>query len=649
MTPLLLLIDFQQDYLGADGLSPAGGLLVERAAALLQHCRSAGIPVVHVWTTVSRADDRRMPHWKRNGTWSCEEGTPGHASPEALLPATGEPVVHKRFFSGFSSGILAPLLAERRADTLIVAGLHLHACVRETVLQAYENGLTVWVADDAVGSDDPLHAAITRRYLESRAARFATASELSRLFAGSGSPAAIAGTPVSAAALEVDAGIGEATARARAAWPLWAGVEPAVRRDTLERLAVLLDQRAPLFADRMARAIGKPVSSGIEEVHQGAAIVRAVAREALDEPDTGALAFMRRRAVGVVAVITPWNNPFLIPLGKIAAALFYGNTVVWKPAPAAASLAAELLACLRTAGCAEGSVTVIQGDHRRAASLMADALIDAVTLTGGVQAGYSAQEICARRHIPLQAELGGNNAAVVWPDADLKIAATRLAAGAFAQAGQRCTANRRAIVHRDCRDEFLEELVSAVAALRWGDPLDPATCVGPLVSDSQRERIAALVKRATAHAERVIVPHGGRRPTCAPFPAAAYYPPTLVCCDDPRQEIVQEESFGPVLVVQSAADWDQAISLCNGVRQGLAAAIFTNSVELQQRFLREAQAGVLKINESTAGAAAHLPFGGWKSSGVGPPEHGAADREFYTRLQAVYPTEPRDQAGRRTP
>jgi nicotinamidase-related amidase len=178
MTPFVLLVDLQQDYLRAEGLEPAADEIVSRAAALLEGCRATGIPVAHVWTTVSRADDQRMPHWKRLGKWMCVDGTPGHAPPAPLRPENSEPVIHKTFFCSFSSGTLAPLLAAHGVDTLVMAGVHLHACVRQTVISAYERGFDIWVADDAVGSDDPLHAAITRRYLQTRAAQFASVAEL---------------------------------------------------------------------------------------------------------------------------------------------------------------------------------------------------------------------------------------------------------------------------------------------------------------------------------------------------------------------------------------------------------------------------------------------------------------------------------------
>jgi alpha-ketoglutaric semialdehyde dehydrogenase len=265
---------------------------------------------------------------------------------------------------------------------------------------------------------------------------------------------------------------------------------------------------------------------------------------------------------------------------------------------------------------------------------MADRNVDAVTLTGSSRAGFTAQEVCARRRVPLQAELGGNNAAVVWPDADLELAAREIAEGAFALAGQRCTANRRLIVHRDCQREMLQLVGRETAALEWGDPRRPQTKVGPLVSAAQRDRVADLVARAGADVT-VILPHADDAPAADGF-EGAWYPPTIACCPDPSHELVQHESFGPLLVVQTADDWNHAMALLDGVPQGLVAALFSSSRELAERFLQEARAGILKLNRSTADAEVDVPFGGWKGSGIGPPEHGSFDRDFYTRPQAVY-------------
>lgn len=628
MKPVLLLVDLQNDYLGAAALEPSANQIVENAAALLSVCRERSIPAVHVWTTVSRDDDRRMPHWRRAERWICERGTTGHATPGALRPRPGETVIPKTFFSAFSNPELELFLRSEKIDTVIIAGIHLHACVRQTVIDAYQLGFEVWVADDATGSDDPVHAAITRRYLQSRAARFANARALQAMieddlrFPHEASPEA---EKVSAAAL-----------RAHQTALEWARIGLAARAAVLDRLAASLEDRAEKLAVQMARDLGKPVHFGETEIRRTAEMLRAVVRRA-----SGAIAHpqadgepWRRVPHGVVAVITPWNNPSYIALGKIGPAMVHGNAVVWKPAPAAEPVSRELLEMMRAAGLPRDVVHLVCGDRATAEALMNDPRVSAVTITASTRAGHGATEICARRHIPLQAELGGNNAAIIWPDANLPDAARRVAEGAFEMAGQRCTANRRVIVHENCREQFLELLLREAGALRWGDPLDHDIRVGPVVSAIQRDRVASMVQRAARDFGQPRQPHGTAAPAAGHV--GCWYPPTLVFCDDPCHEIVQEETFGPVLVVQAARDWNHAISLCNGVRQGLAAAVFTSSAEITDRFLDEAQAGIVKVNRSTADADVDAPFGGWKASGIGPPEHGIFDREFYTRPQTCY-------------
>jgi acyl-CoA reductase-like NAD-dependent aldehyde dehydrogenase len=187
-----------------------------------------------------------------------------------------------------------------------------------------------------------------------------------------------------------------------------------------------------------------------------------------------------------------------------------------------------------------------------------------------------------------------------------------------------------------CFDALLGRLLAAVSGLAWGDPLLPDTRVGPLISEAAQLRVRAVVERARAAGHRVWTPPDpdGRAERLAA--EGFYLAPAVVCCDDASHEIVQEESFGPVLVVQRADDFEHALALCNGVRQGLVAALFSPAPERRARFLAGAEAGILKLDASTAGASADAPFAGWKSSGVGPAEHGAGDLEFYTRPQAVY-------------
>jgi acyl-CoA reductase-like NAD-dependent aldehyde dehydrogenase len=389
----------------------------------------------------------------------------------------------------------------------------------------------------------------------------------------------------------------------------------------------------------MAVEIGKPVSHGLEEVRRAAGNIRDVIRRAsaFEFQKREAAGVVRHRPLGVVALISPWNNPVAIPIGKIAPALIYGNTVVWKPAPAATKISEVIFRLQREAGVPGEAVQILTGDHTTAQKLAADENVNAVTITGSAQAGFAIEEICARRFLPLQAELSGNNAAIVWDDAELPPAAAQIAWGAFGFAGQRCTANRRAIVSEAKYETFLRELKIAAERLNWGDPLEKATDIGPVIHAGKREEQAALIQAAQdSGAAQGIEFVSESRAKESWVKAGAYAQPVIVSCDHPNHPLVQEETMSPLLVVQRAEDFAQALKLCNGVRHGLVAALFSDSTELQEKFLAEAQAGMLKLNTATAGVDASLPFGGWKMSGLGPPEHGEGDRLFYTRMQVVY-------------
>jgi acyl-CoA reductase-like NAD-dependent aldehyde dehydrogenase len=588
-----------------------------------------------------------MPHRKKNGDWMCLEGSAGHACPDVLRPHKKETIIHKIFFSAFSTEQLDSVLHKLNADTLIIAGVHLHACVRATALDAYAKGYSVVVVEDSAGSNDPVHAAISKRYLQERSVIFRSSDEIS---------AAIAAGAAKLGKLLVDTESGVVTHSSpqnrERRWRLAAGRKSditaavAVARETFEywrrvgvdeRLRLLqafgrqLQQHESALVNLLVEDIGKPIRYARDEVARAIALIDAAAKQIDPKQDrilkkTG----YRREPLGVIGLIGPFNNPLAIPVGKIVPALLYGNAVIWKPAIPGSRIAkktAELFAI------ATGQPKVLQvlcGSDQTARQLMAAS--DAVTISGSLKAGRAAQEICATYHIPLQAELGGNNASIVWRDADLGAAAESITEGAFAFAGQRCTANRRAIVDSSIYDVFLDQLVMASRRLIWGDPADEKTQTGPLISSASRNRVKAVIDRARAAAFRVISPSE----KLDEARGDAWLEPIIVCCDDPSAEIVQEETFGPVLVVEQAEDWDEAISLCNGVKQGLAAAIFTTSPKRIEDFLRRVRAGILKINSSTANAAVDLPFGGWKASGIGPAEHGPANREFFTRMQSIY-------------
>lgn len=688
MRSALLLVDLQHDFLRMGRLEPPAEEVVATASALLGGCRSAGVPVLHVWTSITNDEDR-MPHWRAQGRWLCVAGTEGHATPDALRPRPGEDVLTKTFFSAFGNPSLDGRLRELDVQRLLLAGVHLHGCVRATALDAYQRGLEVCAVEGAVGSYDGLHGELTRHYLDGRAARFVSAERALQEATGGSPPSPEASSVGALSAAVVDgaaiAGAGlayldqrsprsgeelpstpicggkqvaRATAAARRAGEGWRATSSGQRRAILERLAGLLERNAAGLAHRMAVEIGKPVRHARAEVARTAALARAAVRIDGEEwmggrgdasagagsgRAPGALGdersagndegLVRRRALGVVALVTPFNNPLAVPVGKIAPAVAFGNTIVWKPAPAACAIALELMGVLEEAGLPAGVVNLVCGDASTAHALMSDPDVDALTVTGSSALGHSAALAAAGRRLPLQAELGGNNAAIIWSDCDLAQAAAAIARAAFGSAGQRCTANRRVVVDERCCEAFVAELERATAELVVGDPLVPQTEVGPLVSEAAAARVRGVVERARDEGWPVLAPHAA---TGASGQGSAYCDPVIVRCDDPSREIVQQETFGPVAVVQSARDFDHALALVDAVPQGLVAALLSASPERQAAFLDRVRAGVLKLGSPTADVGVETPFGGWKGSGFGPPEHGDGNREFYTRAQAVY-------------
>ena len=629
MKPLLVLVDLQNDFLSTAGLEPSAGTTTERASCLLKYCRNRGLPVVHIQTTVSREKDHRMQHWKEAKLWRCEEGTHGHEPPKELAPVGGEIIIHKTGFSAFQSGEFDHAIRTIGADTLLIAGIHLHACVRQTAIDAYQQGYRVMIAEDTVASNDPLHAAITRRYLEARCIGFEPVHSIIEQLQLSGECASKTAAPP----------VRDTVARAEAFLKAGFQTTAETRIQLVEKLASKLVEHHAELTDRIVNDVGKPIRYARVEVHKTSEMLLDIVRcfRTLPLQDDLQAATLRYRPHGVVAVITPFNNPLYIALGKVVPAVLYGNAAIWKAAPVALKLSKRVVEIMRESGWPDGMVTLLAGGRREAMALMSDECVRAVTLTGSLDAGYTAKEICDRRSIPLQAELGGNNAAIVWSDADLNHAAKSIASGAFEMTGQRCTANRRVIVHEDCRQAFMDLLIHHVKPMKWGDPKGEETQIGPVISERQQQKIKTMIERAEQALGPAIQPLGNMPPA----EEGHWVPPTIVCCDDPNAEIVQEETFGPVLVVQTAKSWDQAMRLCNGVRQGLSAAIFTNTDSIKTRFLEEAETGILKINQSTADAAIGIPFGGWKASGAGVPEHGHFDREFFTRPQTIYGSIPK--------
>ena len=343
-----------------------------------------------------------------------------------------------------------------------------------------------------------------------------------------------------------------------------------------------------------------------------------------------------RRPIGVVAVITPFNFPLLIATWKIAPALVHGNTVVWKPATVDPAVSVELVRIFEEAGLPPGVLNLVLGSGSGVGdAILRHEALDAVTFTGSVAVGRAIAAATAGRDVRTQLELGGHNAAIVFPDADLRRAAREVVAGAMLLAGQKCTSTRRVIVHRDVYDTFSELVVREVDRLKVGDGVDDSVDVGPLVSGEARGEVSMEVARAAE--EGATVYEGGELAESA-SDDGFFLRPTVLTDVTPSMRIAREEVFGPVTSLMPVDDDDEAIAVANATQFGLSTSVFTTSERRIRRCIADVDVGVLHVNNQTTGTEPHVPFGGRRMSGSAdaPREQGQTAREFFTWVKTVY-------------
>lgn len=614
----LVLVDLQADYLDAPTLEPAREVVVARAADLLTRARRAGAPIVHVHTEVQHMGANAMPH--RRAQPKCVAGTPGAEPPSELAPLPDEARFTKQFYSPFSNPSFGPWLIAQGIDTVVIAGAYTHACVRQTAVDAYERGYRVVIVEDACASSEPEHATASLDWMSARFVTRLTAAEAAASLAadrGSGDRDAVAQTVSAAAQAQ----------REWAARPLGDRVAAlASWRDAIEKRRSDLEQA-------IVRDVAKPIRFARDEVARALAhideAIRVCTESALGVQSLGGGVTAHRAPRGVIAALMPWNNPVALPVSNIAPALLCGNAVVLKPSPHAPESTALLLATVASA-LPTGVVAAVPSDLDSSRALIRQPEIAAVALTGSIATGRELARSCAERMIPLRAELGGNNAAIVWGVADIERVARDAVLNAFAFAGQRCTAIRRLIVQRSELDRTREALGAAMAAVAVGAPEDESTVCGPLVSIAAAARVRSALAEAEARGARVVSSGANASDD------ARWVPPTLAVLTDPHDPLVQTESFGPVLVVQPADTLEQAIELANGVEQGLVLAVASDSANVVDQVVQHAQVGMVQRGLAPLPVHPAAPFTGWKASGFGGAEHGVWDLEFFTRPQARY-------------
>lgn len=421
----------------------------------------------------------------------------------------------------------------------------------------------------------------------------------------------------------------------------WAGTPMAARGGVLLTAAEILDEKAAEWGRDLSVEEGKTLAEGVGEVRRAAQILRYYgnegdrqAGEIYASPRAGEQILVTRKPVGVVGVITPFNFPIAIPAWKIAPALIYGNSVVWKPASTVPLLAMHLASALDTAGLPAGVLNLLIGGSAIGDGIVNHPDVDAVTFTGSTGIGRRIASQAAERGVPAQAEMGGKNAAVVLDDADLDLAVEQVMLGAFRSTGQKCTATSRLILSEKIADRFLDVLTDRAGALVVGDPVDEATQMGPVVSESAHKTITTGIETARSQGAAVLA---GGQPYSDEIRSRGYFvAPTVIELGDQPADLWTDELFGPVLAVRRAADADEAFALANDSEFGLSAAVFTQDLTRALQAVEHLDVGVLHVNSESAGADPHVPFGGAKKSGLGPKEQGSAAREFFTHTTTVY-------------
>ncbi|QKV92276.1 gamma-aminobutyraldehyde dehydrogenase [Streptomyces sp. NA02950] len=434
------------------------------------------------------------------------------------------------------------------------------------------------------------------------------------------------------------ADVDDAVAAAEAAFPVWAGATPGERSDAMHRFAAALGERAEELARAESLQCGKPIKLSTEFDVPGsidntaffAGAARHLEGKAAAEYSGDHTSYIRREPIGVVGSIAPWNYPLQMAAWKVLPAIAAGNTIVLKPAELTPLTSLMFAQAATEAGIPGGVVNIVTGTGQEAGEhLVGHPGVAMASFTGSTAVGKRVAELATATVKRLHLELGGKAPFVVFDDADVEAAAHGAVAGALINTGQDCTAATRAYVQRPLYDAFVAAVADLMASVRLGDPFDPHTDLGPLISQTQRDRVAGFVERARGYATVVT---GGEAPG-GDLAKGAYYRPTLITGAPQDSEIVQSEIFGPVLVVLPFDTDDEGLALANDTPYGLAASAWSRDVYRTNRASREIKAGCVWINDHIP-ILSEMPHGGMRASGYGK-DMSAYSFEEYTQVKHV--------------
>ncbi|MEJ5900956.1 MULTISPECIES: aldehyde dehydrogenase family protein [Ochrobactrum] len=431
-----------------------------------------------------------------------------------------------------------------------------------------------------------------------------------------------------------------AIAAAKAAFPAWS------RSGILERHAILRKAADEILARKdelgrlLSREEGKTLAEGIGETIRASQIFDFFAGEALrlagetlPSARPGIGVEVTREPVGVVGIITPWNFPIAIPTWKIAPALCYGNTIVFKPADLVPGCSWAIVDILHRAGLPKGVLNLVMGKGSVVGQTILDSAdVQAVTFTGSTGTGKRVAAASIEHNRRFQLEMGGKNPVVVLDDADLNVAVESVVNSAFFSTGQRCTASSRIIVTEGIHDKFVAAAIERLKGVVVDNALKQGTHIGPVVDESQLQQDMDYIE--IGRKEGAKLAFGGERLNRET--PGFYLQPALFTEATNQMRISREEIFGPVASVIRVKDYEEALATANDTNFGLSSGICTTSLKYATHFKRNSEAGMVMVNLPTAGVDFHVPFGGRKGSSYGPREQGRYAAEFYTTVKTAY-------------
>ncbi|MED4227708.1 aldehyde dehydrogenase family protein [Neobacillus cucumis] len=435
--------------------------------------------------------------------------------------------------------------------------------------------------------------------------------------------------------------VNRAVEAAHAAFKKWSKVPGPDRGAVLYKFADLLERNVDELAYMLSAEQGKTLSESKGEVFRAAKEARFCAGEAFRiEGDTlpgergNVWSSTVRKPLGVIAAIAPWNFPVVTPVRKIAPALAYGCTVVYKPASVTPWTSVRLMELLEEAGVPNGVVNLVVGSGTMVGDpLVNHPLVKGISFTGSSELGIKINQTAAGRLAKTQLELGGKNPAVVLDYQDASAVAKQIVSAAFACSGQRCTSLSRVIVVKEKKEELTEALLQEMKKIHVGPAWEPTATMGPLVNKRHLQSVQNYLKIGVKEGARLLF--GGEVLTEGEYSEGAYMNPALLDLVTPEMCVAKEEIFGPILCVIEVENKEQALEVANNVDYGLAASIFSTNLSDAFTFADEVEAGMLHINHGTA-SAAHMPFGGTKQSGAGSYSIGSSNADFFTETKVVY-------------